>query len=31
MLSKMAMSLLGILGFDDVADLIDGYQARAMR
>ena len=27
MLSKMGISLLGNLGFDDVADLIDGYQA----
>jgi hypothetical protein len=31
MLSKMATSLLGNLGFDDVADLIDGYQAWATR
>jgi hypothetical protein len=31
MLSKMAISLLGNLGFDDVADLIDGYQAWATR
>lgn len=31
MLGKMAISLLGNLGFDDVADLIDGYQAWATR
>lgn len=31
MLSKMATSLLGNLGFDDVADLIDGYQAWSTR
>jgi hypothetical protein len=31
MLSKMAISLMGNLGFDDVADLIDGYQAWATR
>ena len=31
MLSKMAISLLGNLGFDDVADFIDGYQAWATR
>jgi hypothetical protein len=31
MLSKMTVSLLGNLGFDDVADLSDGYQAWATR
>ena len=31
MLSKMAISLLGNLGFHDVADLIDGYQVCATR
>ena len=31
MLSKMAISLLDIPGFDDVADLIDGYHACATR
>jgi hypothetical protein len=31
MLSKMAISLLGNLAFDDVADLIDGSQAWATR
>ena len=31
MLGKMVISLLGNLGFDDVADLIDGYQAWATR
>jgi hypothetical protein len=31
MLSNMAISLLGNLGFDDVANLIDGYYACATR
>jgi hypothetical protein len=31
MLSKMAISLRGNLGFDDVAVLLDGYQAWANR
>jgi hypothetical protein len=31
MLSKMAISILGNLGFDEVADLIDGYPAWATR
>jgi hypothetical protein len=31
MLSKMAISLPGTLGFDDVIDLIGGYQAWATR
>ena len=31
MLGKMAISLLGNLGFDDVADFIAGYQVWATR
>jgi hypothetical protein len=31
MLSKMAISLLGNPGFDDVTDLLDGYQSWATR
>jgi hypothetical protein len=31
MLSKMAISLPGTRGIDDVVDLIDGYQAWATR
>jgi hypothetical protein len=31
MLSKMSINLPGTLGFDDVDDLIDGYQAWATR